>query len=134
MSRKILTDVDFHDARVGHISIYPGGRVEIEFNHICTYHDQGEGAVEVWSSIAVIMLYGVHQFELSGLIGDKDYVSEGGLLDEQSLEVSLLPLESEKQASSFYLLFAGSGTNARFSIKAATLIKLNPIRKLDDLE
>ena len=133
MPQKILTNVDFHDARVGRISMYTGGKVEIEFDHICTYHDHGEEVIEIWSSTAVIMLHGVHRFELSGLINDKDYVSEGGLLDRQSLDVSLLPIGSEKQAISFYLLFAGSGTNARFLIKAATLIKLNQIRKLDDL-
>jgi hypothetical protein len=130
--QQTVSHIDFHDARIGRISFLAGGEAEIEFEHLCSYHDSGEESGEVWSSKAAIVLTGVNQLEIDGSIGRKDYVTEGALLDEQQREVSLLPIGSEKQASSLNLLLAGSGTKIRFAMATASLVRLDPVRKLED--
>ena len=132
MSQQIVSDIDFHDARIGRISFLTAGNAEIEFEHICSYHDDQQKGGEVWSSRAVIVFAGVDQVEIKGPLGSKDYVTEGSLLDEKQREVSLLPVGSKKQAKSIDLLLAGSGTRIQLSMATATLIKLEPIRKLED--
>lgn len=132
MENATITELDFHDARLSSIEILAGGVVQIEFGHICSYHEDSAGKSEVWSSSATLLLSGAQSISINGIIMDDDYVTEGSLVDERRNEVPLVPVGVQKNAKCLDLLLAGSGTRIQVSMEAVLLKTFSPIKKLED--
>ena len=119
--------LELHDARLEDILLLSGAILRISFQHICSYHKSAKGPDEVWSARAVIEFYGVSGLVMTGTLGTSDYVSDGQLVDNLGTgRLPLLPVGELRQAQSFNLLLAGSGTELKLSMDSVMLVSLSP--------
>jgi hypothetical protein len=128
-----IAHIEFHDARVARISVMPAGIVRVDLKHVCVYVKVEEALFEVWSARAVLQLEDVSNIEMRGAFQTEDYVSEGALFDETGAEMSgeLTP-DRLTQATRLELLFAGSGAEARLSMRMASFVLEELLEKLED--
>lgn len=130
MPSENIVDVELHDARVERISAFRGAMVEVEFDHICSYHQNPDGTLETWSSQGTIRFIGITFLEMVGSISSTDYVTEGFLIGLDDQPISLVTITSQQKVKSFNLLLAGSGARIRILANEAVLSKLQPMQKL----
>ena len=128
-----IAHIEFHDARVAGISVMPSGIVRVEFKHICVYFKVEEEFCEVWSARAVLQLEDVNRIEFRGAFQTDDYISEGSLFDETGTEITAeLTVDQVGLAKRLVLLFAGSGSEALFSMRTARFVLEELLAKLED--
>jgi hypothetical protein len=130
---KQIAHIEFHDAKITRISIMSAGIVRIEFKHVCVYVKIEEEYFEVWSARAGLQLEGVTSIEMRGAFQTDDYVSEGALFDETGVEItSELTPDRLTEAVRMELLFAGSGSEVRFSMRTASFLLEEFLMRLND--
>jgi len=109
------------------------GIVRVEFKHVSVYVKIKEEHFEVLSAHAVLQLEGVTTIEMRGAFQTDDYISDGVLFDETGLEITTeLTPDRLIKGKRLELLFAGSGAEARFSMRTASFVVKKFLMKLDD--
>jgi hypothetical protein len=135
LSEKVMREIahiEFHDARVGQLSLVANGALRVGFEHICVYFRAAPEAFEVWSVRAVLQGEDVEALEVRGAFQADDYVSEGTILDEKGVEIAEVNAEGLGRARRLDLLFAGSGSEIHTSMGAARFVIDALVERLED--
>lgn len=128
-----IAHIEFHDARVAQILVMPAGIVRVEFMDICVYVKIEEEFFEVWSARAMLQLEDVSSIEIRGAFQTDDYISDGVLFDETGAEMSAeLTPDRLTQGTRLELLFAGSGSEARFAMRRVSFVLEDLLKRLND--
>ena len=109
--------VEFHDARIERLVISVGGKLEIDFGHVCLYeaNEISDDMGNAWSARAKLLLGDTTRIEVVGTIGADDYVAVGHLMDQAGNSFAVVNAASTNLARSCEFQLAGSGASIRLS-------------------
>ena len=126
-----IAAAEFHDARLGSVTVCSGGSGAVSFDHLNVFIDKSLNHFEVWSYRADLLLQGVGQLSLDKLLGSSDYVSDGCVVDAAGREVELASALEWTNADKVEMILSSA---AKLSLKVARvqLSLIAPLKKLDD--